>query len=162
MKKQNKEISMSRRNIKLKVAVIFTIGLAFGVNAIGANNWNVPADKKERNSYIKFDAAIASQGEAIYTKNCASCHGNPGKNNSMKSLTPVPPDLSSTGTQSLTDGELFYILSTGRMVMPSFQNSLSEEERWKVISYIRSFNPSDNWTFCQRGRFGGYGIVRAG
>jgi mono/diheme cytochrome c family protein len=104
------------------------------------NNWNVPADKKAKNSYIKFDGTSAGQGEAIYTKNCVSCHGNPGKGNSMKSLTPVPPDLSSSKTQSLTDGELFYIISTGRGVMPSFSNVLSEDERWKVISYIRSFN----------------------
>lgn len=131
---------MRRKNINLKVAVLFAIGFALSINTFAANNWNVPADKKARNSYIKFDAATASQGEAIYIKNCASCHGNPGKNNSLKSLTPVPPDLSSAGTQSLTDGELFYILSTGRMVMPSFQNVLSEEDRWKAISYIRSFN----------------------
>lgn len=131
---------MLRKNIQLKVVLTLVIGVALCVNTFAANTWNVPADKKARNSYIKFDAATSSQGEAIYTKNCASCHGNPGKNNSLKSLTPVPPDLSSAGTQSLTDGELFYILSTGRMVMPSFQNVLSEEERWKVISYIRSFN----------------------
>ena len=131
---------MLKKNIHLKVVILFAIGFALSLNTFAANNWNVPADKRARNSYIKFDAASTSQGEAIYTKNCVSCHGNPGKNNSLKSLTPVPPDLSSAGTQSLTDGELFYILSTGRMVMPSFQNVLSEEDRWKVISYIRSTN----------------------
>jgi cytochrome c553 len=131
---------MIRKNINLKVSITLLISTVLCVNTFSANNWNVPADKKEKNSYIKFDAASASQGEAIYNKNCASCHGNPGKNNSLKSLTPVPPDLSSAKTQELTDGELFYILSTGRMVMPSFKNVLSEDERWKAISYIRSFN----------------------
>ena len=131
---------MIRKNINLKVAITLVISTVLCVNTFSANNWNVPADKKDKNSYIKFDATSASQGEDIYTKNCASCHGNPGKNNSLKSLTPIPPDLSSAKTQELTDGELFYILSTGRMVMPSFQNVLSEEQRWKAISYIRSFN----------------------
>lgn len=131
---------MLRKNINLKVSVTLIITALFCVNTIAQNNWNVPEDKKLKNSYIKFDAASASQGEAIYTKNCASCHGNPGKNNSLKSLNPVPPDLSSAKTQQLTDGELFYILSTGRSLMPSFKNVLSEDERWKTISYIRSFN----------------------
>lgn len=128
---------MYTKNLRI---VTFTIVSLFFLQSFAENNWNVPADKKVKNSYIKFDAGSAGQGEAIYTKNCLSCHGNPGKGNSLKSLNPIPPDLSSTKTQSLTDGELFYILSTGRMVMPSFQNVLSEEERWKVISYIRSFN----------------------
>lgn len=133
---------MLRKNINLKVAITLVVTVLFCVNAFGANNWNVPADKKAKNSYIKFDAASASQGEAIYTKNCLSCHGNPGKGNSLKSLNPIPPDLSSSKTQELTDGEFFYILSTGRMIMPAFKNVLSEDERWRVISFIRSSNKS--------------------
>lgn len=140
LKKQNKIQIMLRKNINLRISVTFIITALFCVNTIAQNNWNVPEDKKQKNSYIKFDAASSSQGEAIYNKNCASCHGNPEKNNALKSLTPVPPDLASKKSQELTDGELFYILSTGRMVMPSFKNVLSEDERWKVISYIRSFN----------------------
>jgi len=131
---------MFRINTNLKVTITLVFIALFYLQPFAQNNWNVPADKKAKNSYIKFDGASAGQGEAIYTKNCVSCHGNPGKGNSMKSLTPVPPDLSSSKTQSLTDGELFYIISTGRGVMPSFSNVLSEDERWKVISYIRSFN----------------------
>jgi mono/diheme cytochrome c family protein len=133
---------MLRKNINLKVAITLVVTVLFCANALGVNNWNVPADKKAKNSYIKFDAASASQGEAIYTKNCLSCHGNPGKGNSLKSLNPIPPDLSSSKTQELTDGEFFYILSTGRMIMPSFKNVLSEDERWRVISFIRSSNKS--------------------
>lgn len=128
---------MYTKNLRI---VTFAIVSLFFLQSFAGNNWNVPADKKAKNSYIKFDAVSSGQGEAIYTKNCMSCHGNPGKGNNLKSLNPMPPDLSSVRTQSLTDGELFYILTTGRMIMPSFQNVLSEEERWKVISFIRSFN----------------------
>jgi mono/diheme cytochrome c family protein len=120
----------------ITILVFFTV-LSF--NAI-AEEWNIPADKKAKNSNIQFTPAIARQGEDIFTKNCVSCHGNPGKNNSLKSLTPIPPDLSGAKTQQRTDGDLFYIITTGRMIMPSFANVLSEDERWKIISYIRSFN----------------------
>lgn len=131
---------MFRININLKVAIVLVINFLLCANIIAENNWNVPADKKVRNSYIKFDAASAQTGEALYNKNCLSCHGNLGKGNSLKSLNPVPPDLSSAKSQELTDGELFYILTTGRMIMPSFKNVLSEDERWRVISFIRSSN----------------------
>ena len=130
---------MFRKNINLRTVISFGLGL-FLVFSTYAQGWNVPADQKDKKSYIKFDATSASQGEALYNANCASCHGNPGKNNTLKSLNPIPPDLSGSSTNALTDGELLYILNTGRGVMPSFKNVLSEEDSWKVISYLRSFH----------------------
>ena len=131
---------MLRTNIKLKATIALIITAFCFLQATAGNNWNVPADKKAKNSTFKFDANTVKDGESVYTKNCVSCHGNPTKGNSLKSLNPVPPDLSSAKTQELTDGELFYILNTGRVIMPSFNNVLSEVDRWKVIAYIRSFN----------------------
>lgn len=130
---------MQRNYYTIKAAITLVIMALLCLN-VSAQNWDVPADKKAKKSYIKFDAVSAGQGEMIYTKNCVSCHGNPGKGNSLKTLVPVPPDLSSVKAQALTDGELFYILVVGRQIMPSFKNILSDEERWKSISYIRSFN----------------------
>ncbi len=69
-----------------------------------------------------------------------SCHGNPGKGNSLRTLKPIPPYLAGPVTQHRTDGDLFYIITTGRMIMPSFKNVFSEDERWKLIAFIRSFN----------------------
>lgn len=131
---------MLRKNHHLKIYIIFVTTTLLVINTFAENNWNVPEDKKAKNSYIRFDKATTSQGEAIYNKNCVSCHGNPEKGNSLKSLSPIPPDLSSSNSQQFTDGELFYILTTGRLIMPSFKNILSEDDRWKTISYIRSFN----------------------
>ncbi len=130
---------MFRINISTKIVSLFIFSALFSIN-LSAASWDVPADKKSKNSFIKFNDASAKEGEVLYNKNCASCHGNPSKGNVLKSLKPTPPDLASDGTQKLTDGELFYILNTGRGLMPSFKNVLSENERWKVIAYMRSFN----------------------
>ena len=130
---------MFRINISTKIVTLFIFSALFSMN-LSAGTWDVPADKKSKNSFIKFNDASAKEGEVLYNKNCASCHGNPSKGNVLKSLKPTPPDLASEGTQKLTDGELFYILNTGRGLMPVFKDVLSENERWKVISYLRSFN----------------------
>jgi hypothetical protein len=130
---------MFRINITKKISTLFIFAVLLGMN-LSAASWDVPADKKSKNSFIKFNDAASKEGEVLYNKNCASCHGNPSKGNVLKSLKPTPPDLASEGTQKLTDGELFYILNTGRGLMPTFKNVLSENERWKVISYMRSFN----------------------
>lgn len=129
---------MNKKNIGFKIATILLVSL-FSLQAF-AQNWDIPADKKAKLSYIPFTAPTAKEGEGLFSKNCMQCHGNPGKGNSLKTLKPIPPDLASATTQKRTDGDLFYIITTGRMIMPSFKNVFSEDERWKIISYLRSFN----------------------
>jgi len=107
-----------------------------------SQKWETPTDKKSKVSPIVFNESTTKEGEALFTKNCQSCHGNPGQGNFLKSLNPQPPDPASREFQEQTDGELFYKITTGRAIMPAFKNILSEEERWKVISYFRSFNKS--------------------
>jgi hypothetical protein len=72
-------------------------------------------------------------------QNCTSCHGIPGKNNFTK-LDPLPGDPATDKFQSQTDGALYHKITTGRGAMPSFKDVITENERWSVISYIRSFN----------------------
>jgi len=124
---------------KILYVAFLTATLALSNNAF-SRNWKAPEEAKSKNSYIKFDASTSSQGEVLYNANCASCHGNPGKNNSLKSLNPVPPDLSTTATQKLSDGELLHIIVNGAGLMPTFKNSLSEEKVWYIVSYLREFN----------------------
>ena len=129
---------MYKKNIGFKLSTIIVV--SFLSLQVFAQSWDIPADKKAKNSYIPFTAATAKTGEAVYTKNCMSCHGNPTKGNSLKSLKPIPPDLSGAVTQKRTDGDLFYILNVGRLIMPSFKDILTDDQRWELIAYIRSFN----------------------
>ena len=129
---------MYQKNIWLKVSTIIVVCL-LSLQSF-AENWDIPADKRAKNSYIPFTSAVAKEGETMFTKNCIQCHGIPGTGNMLKTLKPMPPDLSSAITQARTDGDLFYIITNGRMVMPSFKNVFSEDERWKIISYLRSFH----------------------
>ena len=132
---------MLRNKLNTRLIIAFSITTLLNINCFAAS-WEIPADQKEKKSYIQFDKQTSSQGEVLYNANCVSCHGNPGKNNYLKSLNPIPPDLSGKSSQTLTDGELHYILNTGRGLMPSFKNVISAEEQWKVISYLRGFNPA--------------------
>ena len=132
---------MLKIKFNTRLVVTFSFATFLILNCFAAG-WNIPADQKEKKSYIKFDKQVSGQGEVLYNANCVSCHGNPGKNNYLKSLNPTPPDLSGKSSQALTDGELHYILNTGRGLMPSFKNVISAEEQWKVISYMRGFNPA--------------------
>jgi len=101
----------------------------------------VPAEAKSKTAPFVFTSVTIKSGEQIFNTNCKSCHGDPGKGNYAK-LNPIPKDPASPEYQKNTDGEMFFILSNGRGLMPNFVNTLSEEQRWQVISFIRSFNKS--------------------
>lgn len=104
--------------------------------------WAVPANYKAmKNPNKAGDATAINLGKAAYAKHCRSCHGNTGLGDGpkAKNLETFPGDFSSAKFQAYGDGELYYMSYVGRDEMPNFEKKLpDEEERWALISYIRS------------------------
>jgi mono/diheme cytochrome c family protein len=91
---------------------------------------------------------IIEQGKQIFEGKgfCRTCHGIDGKGlglNPENFRGPLPRNFTDKDWQAArTDGELFWILKNGSKgtAMASFiPLVLTEEEAWKVITYIRSF-----------------------
>ena len=40
---------------------------------------------------------------------------------------------------AMTDGEIFWKISTGNRPMPSYKGQLSESDRWELVSFLRTF-----------------------
>ncbi|HOK51139.1 MAG TPA: cytochrome c [Bacteroidales bacterium] len=127
------------RIIERKRVILFSTLLLFAI-AGRAEEWQVPADKEKRTSPYLFDEQMRKKGEDIFKRSCASCHGMPGQGNNIRSLVPIPPDLAEKKVQQQSDGAIFYKITVGRGAMPSFKNSLTEQERWQVVAFLRSFN----------------------
>ena len=123
---------MIKRYFSLLLIVLISMHLS-------AQVWVVPAENETRKSTFAFDDASRKAGSEIYMTSCKSCHGEPGKGNTLP-LVPPPPDMVSAKMQGNSDGAMQYKITTGRGPMPSFKNTLSATDVWKVISFIRSFN----------------------
>ena len=123
---------MIKRYFSLLLIVLISLRLS-------AQVWVVPAENESRKSPFAFDDASRKAGSEIYNASCKSCHGEPGKNNAIP-LVPPPPDFASVKMQSNSDGALQFKVTTGRGPMPSFKNTFSSTDVWRVISYVRSFN----------------------
>ena len=120
---------------RITIIIIF---LLFSVTLI-AQNWVVPEDKRGKLSPFIFSDVTRKAGERLYTINCTSCHGIPGKGNFLN-LVPPPGDPVTDKIQHNSDGEIYFKVSTGRGLMPSFKNTLSSNDIWSLISFLRSFN----------------------
>jgi len=108
----------------------------------------VPDEFAALESPIAYDETTIAAGEQIYSANCAACHGANGAGDgpAAAALDPKPADFTDAAMMnSLSDAYLFWRISQGGTVapfnsaMPAWENALSEEERWQVIAYIRSF-----------------------
>ena len=103
--------------------------------------WVVPANfTSMKNPVAKSDASTKA-GLALYTKNCASCHGKAGLGDGVKarSLKDFPGDFSKADFQSQSDGDHFYKTKTGRGDMPKYEGKLSDDDIWNIVNYVRTF-----------------------
>ncbi len=117
------------------------IAIAAGLclaSVASAEEWKAPATAKGLKSPVAQIASV-KDGKASFDAHCALCHGNAGKGDgpAASSINPKPKNLGDTAIQRQTDGELFWKISEGRGVMPSWKQ-LPEVERWSLVQYIRS------------------------
>jgi len=113
--------------------------LMFFYQGAKAEDWTVPTKAKNKRSPYENSRKNVSKGKKAYMLNCKSCHGDPSKDNAMP-LVPKPTDLGSQSFLVQTDGDIYYKIQTGRAAMPTFEKTLSDESKWMIISYLRSFD----------------------
>ncbi len=104
--------------------------------------WIVPDQAKKEQNPLKPSDVNLSEARQLYLDKCAECHGETGKGDGDRSrLFGTPPtnftDAAHMNTGS--DGELFYKMSEGHRPMPSFKKRLTEQQRWQLVLFLRSF-----------------------
>jgi mono/diheme cytochrome c family protein len=121
--------------------VIFAVIAISATSVAQPKPWAVPANfNTMKNPVAKGDASNKA-GLAVYTKNCASCHGKAGLGDGVKAraLKQFPGDFSKAEFQNQTDGDHFYKTKTGRGEMPKYEGKLTDDEIWNSVNYMRTF-----------------------
>lgn len=104
--------------------------------------WIVPEEAKRVVNPLKASQADVPGACKLYLDKCAECHGESGKGDGSQAKTydPQPTNFTDTGhMNSVSDGELFYKISEGHRPMPAFKKRYTEEQRWQLVLFIRSF-----------------------
>lgn len=100
----------------------------------------VRAGEELRNPFSWGDARTLKRGEFAYTTFCQPCHGSGGRGDGVVVYRgfPAPPSLLAERAVKMKEGQIFHILTYGQGNMPSYAAQLSQEDRWKVILFVRS------------------------
>jgi mono/diheme cytochrome c family protein len=124
-----------------------TLSLAVLAGASDAAEWSAPAEERAKANPVAGSPEVLKAAKRLYTDHCAQCHGREGKGKKMYTGKddPQPKDLTDKALQArLTDGEIFWKLSTGRTVngkeyMPGFAGKIAAaDKRWGLVHVVRS------------------------
>jgi mono/diheme cytochrome c family protein len=141
------QIFPEKRAVLVKCAgvVLFTaLAIAGAAVAHHKDDWPVPDEAKQKKNPVPVNDSTLAAGKATYTDRCSDCHGEKGdgKGPDADMYAPAPSDFTDADMMSdMTDGEIFWKISEGRRPMPSFKNRLTEEQRWQLVNYLRTFAP---------------------
>lgn len=105
--------------------------------------WIVPPEYKALKNPLVPSPSNLNAARQIYSDECAQCHGEHGKGDGPEARThmPLPADLTDGKRMAtVADGEIFYQITEGRRPMPSFRNRLTQDQRWQLVLFVRSFS----------------------
>jgi cytochrome c len=114
--------------------------------ALDAAQAGVPADPKTLKNPVGVTAASIAQGQAVYQRLCARCHGDQGKGDGAQAPEGSHPAnlTDAQWNHGSTDGEIFTTIHDGvppKYDMDSYEGKISDTDIWNIINYIRSIGP---------------------
>ena len=79
------------------------------------------------------------QNSKVFSTFCQPCHGASGAGDGLVARRgfPPPPNLMADKAMSLSDGEIFNIITNGQNNMPALSGQITKEERWLAVNFVR-------------------------
>ncbi len=129
----------TRNGITLQRPVVGTIARGYHPFHYGKGEAEAVRAGSELANPFRATAPTLEKGKALYQIYCLVCHGEQGKGDGpIATKIPPPPSYKSDRLLAYPPGRLFHVITLGANKMPSYAAQLAPDERWLVITYIRS------------------------
>lgn len=107
-------------------------------------HWAIPEAARKLTNPVHATDETLQHGKEHWADHCATCHGNNGSGDTEmgRNLYPRAPDMRKAATQSLSDGELYYVIHNGVPLtgMPAWGDPAlgdGDTQTWALVSFIR-------------------------
>ena len=133
---------------RIKVSVLAaTVGLlmamwSFDFSASAhEGHRHAPARAKKLKNPLTASQENIEAGHALFSRNCASCHGEDGKAKTdvAEAMKVKPADLTGHAMHGITDGEIYWVVTNGIKTsgMPALNAKTKPNERWQMALYVK-------------------------
>jgi mono/diheme cytochrome c family protein len=80
-----------------------------------------------------------ARGKALYETHCLPCHGAQGHGDGPvgQKYVPTPMNLTLDYVQLQPDGQIYYTITHGSVVMPFYRDAIVSSDRWNVVNYVK-------------------------
>ncbi len=108
-----------------------------------ARHLAMPRAARNQRNPLPLTPELLAEARAHFADHCALCHGNDGRGRTEigRNLYPKSPDMIAAETQSLSDGELFYVIKNGIRLtgMPAWGADTPQDDQasWQLVHFIR-------------------------
>jgi len=103
----------------------------------------IPIEKRHAQNPIPLNPDVLKESLAHFADHCAICHANNGSGQTPigKNVYPKAPDLRLADTQSMSDGEIFWVIHNGirftAMAAWGEGDPAQDMGSWKLVHFIR-------------------------
>lgn len=103
----------------------------------------IPIENRNTQNPIPLSPDVMKESLAHFADHCATCHANDGSGQTPigKNVYPKAPDLRLADTQSMSDGEIFWVIHHGIRftAMPAWGEGDPAQDKasWKLVHFIR-------------------------
>jgi len=103
----------------------------------------IPIEKRNTPNPVPLTPEVLQESLEHFADHCATCHANDGSGQTPigKNVYPKAPVLRLADTQSMSDGELFWVIHNGIRftAMPGWGGDDPEKDldSWKLVHFIR-------------------------
>lgn len=93
---------------------------------------------------LEINERVMERGRERFAISCLPCHGALGDGNGItkKFGMAILANLHDKRIVTMTDGELFHIITNGRNNMGPYGDKIVPEDRWAIIYYLRALQLS--------------------
>lgn len=103
----------------------------------------IPIENRRLRNPLPLTQELMNDARAHFADHCASCHANNGSGQTAigRNVYPKAPDLRLPDTQTMSDGELFFIIQNGIRftAMPAWGTGdpAKDSGSWQLVHFIR-------------------------
>ena len=105
---------------------------------------NTPEDYELAGQNLKnpivFTDEVLNDGKELFGMFCVHCHGDKGQGDGtlvQRDKFPPIPTKFAPGL-AISEGKMFHTITYGKGLMGAHASQLNQEERWKLVHYIRA------------------------